>query len=146
MKIQFLIITIILLFFTVSTQAQLDLISMVGVSPSIKAKSMSYTQPTEVKDFYPIDEEAIILNYAEVCQKMNYPVAALNQGIEGMVHVRLLIDDTGRVRQYHILGPHPSMEAEVEKYINDIKFQAAHLDHYPVASWSNLSFKFELTD
>jgi TonB family protein len=146
MKFQISIIVASFFFMITTSQAQVDLISMIETSPSVKGKPMAYTQPMEVKDFYPIDEEAIVLNYAEVCQKMTYPAAALDNGIEGMVHVRLLIDETGQVQQYHILGPHPSMEKEVEKYIKDIKFQAAHLDHYPVTSWGNLSFKFEITD
>lgn len=47
--------------------------------------------------FQVLDKEVQVLNYVEVCQLIKYPPVAYQAGFEGLVQVRVLVDQYGKV-------------------------------------------------
>ncbi len=85
------------------------------------------------------------LNMAEVQRAIGYPQEARDQGIEGMVVARILVDESGNYVRHEWAKAEPALLVEaVEQEIAQLEFTPAQKDGKPVWFWVNLPFNFKL--
>lgn len=80
-------------------------------------------------------------------EKIHYPEAAREQGIEGKVIVSFVVDETGRVRNARVVrGVHEALDQAVLQALQEVRFKPAQKDDLPVAVRMALSVVFQLGD
>lgn len=85
------------------------------------------------------------INLDQVKTMIQYPQLAKEDGIEGELPVKVLIDEKGSI----ILAKYPSQNAihfkdAVEPHLADLRFKSATLDGHPAKAWTTLLFVFKL--
>ncbi len=74
-----------------------------------------------------------------------YPPAALRQGIEGTVGLRILVDELGQVRYAEIEhGVHPLLDEAALRWAYRVSYEPATRDGIPYAEWHSESLTFKL--
>ena len=76
-----------------------------------------------------------------------YPVALRNQGIEGRVQIRFVVDTTGRAEPstaHVISSTHPDFTAAVLKFLPQSRFTPAVLAGQRVRMWAVQAFEFRV--
>ncbi len=73
-----------------------------------------------------------------------YPEAAKRRGLEGVVRLKLLVDEGGAVRRVQVLGGPPLLAQSSSEYALRIAFAPAHKSGKPVKQWVILPLKFRL--
>lgn len=90
-----------------------------------------------------MDTEPKVLNLAEIQQLIGYPKQAHEQGIEGTVIVRILVDKDGQYAKHEVLKEgHSLLLGAVEGHLAKLKFEPAQKEGKPVKFWVTLPFKF----
>ncbi len=78
-------------------------------------------------------------------EKIHYPEAAREQGIEGRVIVSFVVDETGRVRDARVVrGVHEALDQAVLQALQEVRFKPAQKDGLPVAVRMALPVVFQL--
>ncbi|MBX7243511.1 MAG: TonB family protein [Bacteroidia bacterium] len=99
----------------------------------------------EVLTFEPFQRKPEPVNLSEIRKKMAYPVSAQETGKEGVVILKIQIDENGNYAGHEVLRQtHPDLVKEVEKYIQNIMFTPAIQGNKPVAFSVVVPFRFEL--
>ncbi len=99
----------------------------------------------KVDDFVFVSEEPKTLNMDDVRKLIGYPDIARDAGIEGMVVVRVLVDEQGNYRKHKMIKKiHPILADAVEKNLHKLKFTPAIQGSKPIKFWVNIPFRFEL--
>ena len=83
----------------------------------------------------------------ETATPPDYPIAALREGIEGTVLLRVLVDETGKPIQVLILKSSGSREldnAARDHVLAAWRFHAAQRDGHAVQAWAQVPVKFSL--
>lgn len=87
-----------------------------------------------------------VKNLNSITSKIQYPVDALKQSIEGKVIAKILVNENGIVEDYSredFKGQEIFFES-VEKVIWSLQFEPAIENDIPVKSWVEIPFSFRL--
>lgn len=84
-------------------------------------------------------------NEGLIHQAVGYPSAARQAGIEGKVHLRVLVDDEGNYLSHQVVESyHPLLEMAVVDAVPFTHFRPALHRGEPVPCWKDLHFEFAL--
>lgn len=84
-------------------------------------------------------------NWNEIRMAIGYPDAAAQQGIEGMVVARVLVDKDGRYLRHELVkNDHVLLGDAVETELKALRFSPAHQDGEAVQAWVMIPFNFKL--
>lgn len=87
------------------------------------------------------------LNLTALLTDMGYPKEAEKQGIEGVVVMRILLDEAGKYVKHEVLkGDHDLLIQAAEEKVSMLEFNPAMKDGKSVRFWVNIPFNFKLTD
>ncbi|HEX2786650.1 MAG TPA: energy transducer TonB [Ignavibacteria bacterium] len=86
------------------------------------------------------------LNLAQIQGRMEYPEIAVEQGIEGRVTVKVLVDRNGNVIRVGSMTGNSIFYDEVEEKIRDLNFEPAIKNGQPVNCWVMVPFTFKLSN
>jgi protein TonB len=85
------------------------------------------------------------VNLNEVVRKIDYPVDAIANNIEGRVVYRVFVDEKGQYRCHYVSeASNPALTRIAESYLADLKFEPAQREGKSVEAWVNIPFKFEI--
>ncbi|MEM6343515.1 MAG: TonB family protein [Bacteroidota bacterium] len=102
------------------------------------------------QDYFPIFRQQLIVepkptNMAPVQRLVGYPAPARNNGIEGNVVIRILIDETGMPVDNRVISKvSPYLSNQVEFCLLDLRFTPASYQDEPMPFWVNIPFNFKL--
>lgn len=86
-----------------------------------------------------------VVNMDEIRQRLKYPAALREAGIEGKVIVRVLVNSSSRVEAHEIIrSPHPLLSKAVEDVIYDLEFQSFESKDLDLSTWYVIPFSFNL--
>jgi protein TonB len=111
------------------------------------------TQPQEVRappadpedTFVMLDEQPTPVNMDAIKAAIQYPQIAKDNGIQGKVIMRVLIDEQGGYVKHKVLrSPHPWLTQEVERHINRLKFTPAIQGGRAIRTWVTVPFDFRI--
>jgi TonB family protein len=106
----------------------------------------SFHEP-DINAFIVVSEEPQALNIEEVRRQIGYPDIAREAGIEGMVVVRVLVDEQGNYMKHVMLKKaHPILAQSVERFLPYLKFTPAIQGNRPIKFWVSIPFRFKLND
>lgn len=101
----------------------------------------------DIDEFIFVDQEPRPLNLNEVRQLIQYPAEAVEQGLEGTVVVRVLVDTAGNyVKHQLVKSVAPVLDAAVIAAVDQLNFTPAIRNGQPVTYWFNVPFPFRLVD
>jgi protein TonB len=99
----------------------------------------------DINAFVFVQEEPKPINMDEVQAAVGYPTVARDADIEGVVVVRVLVDEYGNYRKHRIIKTaHPVLSEAVESKIKMLRFTPAIQGGKPIAFWVNVPFRFTL--
>ena len=77
-----------------------------------------------------------------------YPHRARQQGINGKVVLKLLVDEKGEVKKVSVVSAEPKgvFEDSAVSAVKKWRFEPGHLDGEPVSTWVQVPVSFTLTD
>lgn len=102
-------------------------------------------QEPGINEFIFADEEPKPLNMEAVSQKIGYPEAAQNAGIEGQVIARILVDPQGNYVKHRIVRqPDSILGNAVDQYVSELRFTPASSGGQAIMFWVNIPFSFKL--
>lgn len=100
---------------------------------------------SELNSFAVVERNPKPLNLTEVQRTIGYPKAAQQQGIEGKVVVRVLVDEQGRtVKHVVIESPDPLLTEAVVSALPKLTWKPAIQKKKPIMCWVTLPFHFKL--
>ncbi len=112
---------------------------------SIIKKDLRWEEEPDINDFIFVSVEPEILNMEQIRKNIGYPDIARDAGIQGMLVVRVLVDESGNyVRHVMIKKVHPVLSQQVEVYLPLLKFTPAIQNNRPIKFWVNIPFRFSL--
>ncbi|RMG64764.1 MAG: TonB family protein [Bacteroidetes bacterium] len=101
----------------------------------------------DINEFVFVDQEPAPKNLAEVRAEMTYPQSAVDQGIEGTVIARILVDTEGKyVRHKIVNSPSPILSGSVTTALPKLSFTPATRGDTAIMYWVNIPFPFRLVD
>jgi TonB family protein len=87
------------------------------------------------------------INMDEVQTAIQYPEAAREEGVEGMVVCKVLVDAEGNYMRHKVMSsPNKSFYEAVSPHLARLRFNPAVKDKVPVAVWTTLRFTFTLSE
>lgn len=94
-----------------------------------------------------LDKKIYALNLDEVRKKIGYPNAALKEGIEGIVLVKVRFKEDGNYDTHIVLKKvHSTLLEAVEAYLSELKFTPAKYKGKAIKYWVVVPFTFKLED
>lgn len=118
---------------------------IVGTVPDIFIEERPAEPEPDIADVMIGAEEPQPVNLDDIRQLVGYPQIARDAGIEGMVVVRILVDERGSyVRHKVIKQAHPILTEACEKQLPRLRFTPAIQGNRAVKFWVNVPFKFSL--
>ncbi|HEX2269475.1 MAG TPA: energy transducer TonB [Pyrinomonadaceae bacterium] len=88
--------------------------------------------------------KAVITSQALSLPKPNYPPLAKQMGIQGMVSVQVLIDESGRVISAKAVGGSPFLATEAQRAALQARFSPTVLNDQPVKVSGVITYNFQL--
>ncbi len=99
----------------------------------------------DISALISVDEEPVPLNMADIQRTIGYPVTAREEGMQGTVVLRVLVDEGGNYLDHSVITQiSPLLTEPVEREIANIKFTPAIVEGVPVKFWVNIPFRFRL--
>jgi TonB family protein len=96
--------------------------------------------------YYEVDDPPVPLNLADIRRKIIYPQDLKQEGIQGTLVIRVLVDTLGLVQKYLVLkSPHPGFEKAVIPLLPELKFHPASDKNVKTKFWVLMPFTFKLT-
>ena len=87
------------------------------------------------------------LNLYAVANLIGYPAQAYNLGLEGILPVRVLINDKGKVISHEYVTKEAKYFKEaIDPHIKKLRFKSAKYGDRAMKSWITIHFEFKLTD
>lgn len=74
----------------------------------------------------------------------HYPLEARQEGIQGKVVIRVLVDEYGYTTQHRVIQSHESFDTEVLKVIGQWRFTPAKRGGQALEKWVDIPFNFVL--
>lgn len=100
-----------------------------------------------IHEYIHITKKPLPLNLDKVKKEIGYPILALKKRLEGLIYVRVLVDEQGRYITHKITRKsHPILVDAVEKKVYQLKFLPAEENGIPLKYWINISFYFKLSE
>lgn len=94
--------------------------------------------------FLGLDQEAQVMNMAQVLKGIGYPVAILKTEKEVRVYCRVLVDEKGTyIRHSFTRLDHPALQGPISVHLPTMRFAPAIKNNQKVASWVNVPLVFE---
>lgn len=91
------------------------------------------------------DQEPYPINLSQVKLQIGYPQAAREQGIQGSVVVKILVDTSGAYVSHTVAeSPDTALSAAVEAAIPSLRFTPALRSGKPIPFWVSVPFAFTL--
>lgn len=91
-----------------------------------------------------IFHKGVITSQALTLPKPNYPPIAKQMGIQGVISVQVLIDESGRVISAKAVGGSPFLTAEAQKAAMQARFSPTILNDQPVKVSGVITYHFSL--
>jgi len=99
----------------------------------------------KLSEWPPSEAEPIPLNLADIRRSIVYPKEARDQGIQGKVLVKVLIDTLGNLEQYELVNSaHPLLVQAVVAKLPALRFSPARKEGLGQKFWVTLPFQFTL--
>ena len=100
----------------------------------------------EIGEFIFVEKEPEAVNLDDIIQMIGYPPSAREAGIEGKVHVRILVGKNGKYER-HVLTrkAHPLLNRAVEEKISRLSFTPGIQSGKPIKVWVTVPFDFTLS-
>ncbi|MEL6592179.1 MAG: energy transducer TonB [Bacteroidota bacterium] len=96
-----------------------------------------------INDIVFVDREPKAVNHEFVQRKANHSMPTKYANKDGLVIVRVLVDEFGDYRDHKIIQrSHPVMSDQVEKHVRELEFLPARRDGRAVSYWVNIPFQF----
>lgn len=92
----------------------------------------------------PVVNKGVITSQAILLPKPTYPPLAKQMGIQGVISVQVLIDETGRVVSAKALGGSPLLMGEAQKAALQARFSPTLLSNQPVKVSGVITYNFVL--
>ncbi|MEM6261248.1 MAG: TonB family protein [Bacteroidota bacterium] len=113
--------------------------------PDIISEPAEEDPPIDMVNFAA--EEPQTINMNEVRKMIGYPELAKNNGIEGMVVIRILVDKYGNYKKHKVIKKiHPLLSKACEAHLSKLRFTPAIQGGNPIPFWVNIPFRFILVD
>ncbi len=122
--------------------------------PFIQQRIARINEAKQVEENLPIDEEGIFLipevmpemiNNSSLVDRIVYPAEARRNGIEGMVIVRMMVDEEGQVSRMKVLkGIGYGCDREALRVLRKAQFAPATFKGKSVKAWHTHPIKFKL--
>ncbi|MEO0896316.1 MAG: TonB family protein [Bacteroidota bacterium] len=94
-----------------------------------------------------LEAQPVPINMDIVKRLIGYPKVARDNGIQGMVVVRVLVDETGAYEDHILINQvAEELSTEVEQQLPQLKFTPAIQNGRPIKFWVNIPFNFKLID
>ncbi len=94
---------------------------------------------------WEVDQMPKPINLVELQRTIGYPLEARENGVEGMVLVRILIAKDGSYLKHQMVSsPSPLLTKAVEPYLDQIRFTPATHQGNPTITWVSIPFNFRL--
>lgn len=107
----------------------------------------SYNAPDSLKKAFVSTTTPKPKNLAQVKSLIHYPESARNNGIQGELPVRVLIDKKGRIVSHEYMTENARFFREaVDPHIYKLRFESATFHGKPMNAWVTIWFEFKLTD
>ena len=109
------------------------------------AEQSKVTVLPAIMEFQLLDTEPVPLNYEVVRDALRYPAEVYDAGFEGMVQLRVLVNEAGKALQYVIVSsPHTLLSDACMEQAHALRFQPATKKGRQVASWTTTPFQFRI--
>ena len=104
--------------------------------------SVSQARDPELFEFVVVDEEPVLIR----CAEARYPDLARAAGVEGLVHVRMLVGPSGRVERAIVVpgGSVPMLDEAALEAARTCVFTPALTNGHPVKVWVSQTYRFTL--
>lgn len=111
----------------------------------MKAENIAQAKAPVAELVQEVDQAPKPLNMAEVQMKVGFPKAAYEQGLQGRVLIKVLVDKDGKYLRHEIAeSPDDIFTDAVEQHIKELTFEPAVKDDKPVQFWVTIPFTFKL--
>lgn len=103
------------------------------------------SQEPDISAFVSVEEVPQAVNLGMVQKAIGYPEPAVLSRIEGMVVLRILVDEKGKYVKHKVINEgHPLLSRAVETHIHKLSFTPAIQANRPIKFWVNVPFRFKL--
>ena len=103
------------------------------------------SQEPDISTIIFVEEEPQPVNMADIQQEIGYPEPAVHADIQGMVVLRILVDEKGKYVKLKVINEgHPVLSRAVETQIHKLSFTPAIQSNRPIKFWVNVPFRFKL--
>ena len=103
------------------------------------------SQEPDISTIIFVEEEPQPVNMADIQKEVGYPEPAVLSRIEGMVVLRILVDEKGKYVKHRVINEgHPLLAKAVETHIHKLSFTPAIQANRPIKFWVNVPFRFKL--
>lgn len=103
------------------------------------------SQEPDISAFVSVEEVPQAVNLGAVQKAIGYPESAVLSRIEGMVVLRILVDEKGKYVKHKVMNEgHPLLSKAVETHIHKLSFTPAIQANRPMKFWVNVPFRFKL--
>lgn len=97
-----------------------------------------------VNDFVLVEKEPVPINLNEIKSQIGYPIAAIDQEIEGKVILRILLDPEGNYRRHVVYSDsHSLLTQAVERVIPQLQCTPAISKGQATWYWITIPFLFD---
>lgn len=97
-------------------------------------------------DFIFVEKEPDPVNLDDITKMIGYPPAAREAGIEGQVHIRILVGKNGKYEKHVVTRKaHPLLNNAVTSKISKLSFTPAIQSGKPIKVWVTVPFDFTLS-
>lgn len=102
-------------------------------------------QEPDIEEYIAVSDFPKPINIDDIKKLVGYPEQARDNGIQGKVVLRILVDKNGHYLKHKVVSnPDLVLTEAVEKHIEKVRFQPAMKDGKPVKYWVNIPFHFKL--
>jgi TonB family protein len=87
----------------------------------------------------------VALNIETLGQEVAYPTVLRDMGVQGLVLIKVRVDETGSITQAEVVStPNPALAENCLRALPRLRFQPAVVDGTPTATWVTIPFRFQL--
>jgi|GEM_PF-3150674 len=135
--------------FSFSPERSFPRVLLTDVSSEESGKSEGFASKGELvsdgEEVTMASKEPEVTNMAQVRRLIGYPSEAKQEGIQGTVLVRVLVDEDGRYVKHKVVKEGDPLLAEaVEQHVEKLRFKPALQGEEPVKFWVDIPFRFKM--
>ncbi|MEM7659042.1 MAG: M56 family metallopeptidase [Bacteroidota bacterium] len=112
---------------------------------SASKSAYAFAAEPNIDEWMEVESPPTPLNMSEIQKAVGYPKEVANDGIEGMIVARILVDQSGNyVRHSFVKTLDERLEDAISQEISNLQFEPAIQDGKGVKFWVNVPFRFSL--